>query len=269
MIPCEDCGGIHFDFNAENDEVCTSCGLTRPPHFDLRRSAVSSDAPDFRSRKPDDPALTRIIKKHSSAHRSIQARWISELNTLGYRAGLNECIIRSAVDVYELAISKPDWKNRKRENQYGVLVACLFHACNVHACHRTPAELCCVLGVDQRCARRMVKVVQKAADKVRADFSRSSAGVYLPQEVVPRYIQNLDITERQLKALRIECSRVYDAVRPYVDNHRPDTICAGLVAASLKHLEMTVSDDQVAAACLVSPNTVRLMTNKIKYLVNS
>jgi transcription initiation factor TFIIIB Brf1 subunit/transcription initiation factor TFIIB len=268
--PCGDCGEMHLVVSPESCLVCPSCGLIQQGSF------VQDDPRRFDTvafcRTPNgggaNVSLERAIKRERIRNsRSVQTKWISELRTMAEIAHLTSRISDVAVSVYETAIARPDWKNRKHDNQRGVLVACLFHACNITRAHRTPAELCGFLGVDQRCARRMVKIVQSAADRIRKYHFDKSRGVFLPTEVVPRCAQRIELSDLDYKALLQECRKLFEATRDFIDNHRPDTICAGLISSASSRLGLSVEDAEIAKACLVSSNTVRLMSNKIYFMV--
>nr|WRJ69659.1 putative transcription initiation factor TFIIIB subunit Brf1/transcription initiation factor TFIIB [Oceanusvirus sp.] len=273
MTPCKDCGGTHLVVSPESSIVCTYCGLIQEESFgqdDPRRFESADDAhhQQRRTSAATDPCLERAVRRERIRNsRSVQTKWISELRTMAERAQLAPHISDVAVSVYETAIARPDWKNRKHDNQRGVLVACLFHACNITRAHRTPAELCGFLDVDQRCARRMVKIVQSAADKIRRHHTDKSRGIFLPTEVVPRCAQRIDMSDPDYKAIVKECRKLFDATRDFIDNHRPDTICAGLISSASTRLSLNLDDAEIAKACLVSSNTVRLMSNKIDFMV--
>ncbi|AUF82128.1 putative transcription initiation factor TFIIIB subunit Brf1/transcription initiation factor TFIIB [Tetraselmis virus 1] len=251
--------------------VCKGCGLVQAsPDFDY--SITRADAKHkYESGGPSSIAPVgdkrSFLFKSSSRCRSVQNKWISELKKYGHIVHLQDHIIETAVVIYQTAIDRPDWKNRKRDNQNGILIACLFHACNIHRAHRTPAELCAFLNTDPRCVRRMVKVVQLAADKIQQIHNSSVRKISLPQEVIPRCTQRMNISDSQHKTLVKEINKLYDHVKDFIDNHRPDTICAGLISVAVLNTKIDINEEQIAEACLVSVNTVKLMTNKINFVM--
>lgn len=286
MPSCDDCGSTHLVVGPDHCLVCTSCGLIKDGAVEWsddrslagaghgKRDAPSGCAvqPGSRGRQPPPSALAsqinRALKRDARAKvRTVQLRWLSELRNMAQRANLSGAISDVAVEVYRDAISRSDWKNRKHDNQLGILVACLFHACNISKAHRTPAELCGFLGVDQKCARRMVKLVQRAADTIRKLRNDKTHGIFLPAEVVPRCAQRMNLPDRDKMAVVIECGKLYEITRNFIDNHRPETICAGLISASARRLGVSVAQDEIAHACLISVNTVRIMTAKIDFVL--
>ena len=167
---------------------------------------------------------------------------MQRLREMAVRANLPRGISDTAMRVYRRASEMPEWKNRKHDYQMGLLVACLFHACNIHRAHRTPSELCALLDVDPRNARKMVKVVERAACDVGGTSRRSLEGppavptspTDVPYEILPRCAYRIDnVPLDKLGLVRKLAKTFYDAVRPDIDNHRPDTITAGLLAVVL------------------------------------
>ena len=273
MPACDDCGSTHLVVGPDHCLVCTSCGLIKDGAVDFSDDrGFAGPAPSggafLEAKKKPPSALSRALKRDARAKvRSVQLRWLSELRNMAQRANLSGSISDVAVEVYREAIAGSDWKNRKHDNQRGILVACLFHACNISKAHRTPAELCGFLGMDQKCARRMVKLVQRAADTVRKLRNDKTHGIFLPAEVVPRCAQRMQLADGDRKAVVLECGKLYEFARNFIDNHRPETICAGLISASARRLGVSVGQDEIASACLISINTVRIMTSKIDFVL--
>eukprot|EP00873_Tetraselmis_striata_P033780 jgi/Tetstr1/454044/TSEL_040963.t1 len=283
---CPDCGGSDMTTSNEGCDVCTGCGLiqeggmvreARPSHHEDGGAAApreSSAAARERRR------LGRAERRHR--HTPSTERWVKTLRDMAGRAGLNHGISQTAVAVYRRAANMPGWKNRKQDYQIGLLVACMFHACNIHRAHRTPAELCSALDVDPKKARKMVKVVESAAAEVggvrrprpaapRGACARAGpADTDVPHEVLPRCAHRIpSIPMEKLPIVWRLARLVYERVRPAIDNHRPDTITSGLLAVVLDMAQIPVSDADIASACMVAPNTVRALANKITAIVES
>ena len=269
---CPDCGSAEFAVNGEGCDVCSACGLvqggaalvpSRPP-----RGADGDGGGGGGGGVPGGRRRPAAKRPRGNRHVPSRERWTKKLRELASLAGLSPALTATAASVYGRAAEMPDWKNRKHDYQMGVLVACMFHACNIHRCHRTPAELCAVLGVDPRNARRMVKVTERAADQVSGAVRTTVT--FVPTEVLPRCAFRLgSLPLAKIKEVRRLARDYYDAVRPDIDNHRPDTITAGLLSAVLEKAGVDVPDSEIAEACLVATNTVRAVSNRISALVGA
>lgn len=174
---------------------------------------------------------------------------------------IKESVANTAVFIYETAVSLPGWKNRKHDYQTGILVACIYHACDAHRCHRTPAELCVVLGIDPKNARRMVKYTEPAAEIANAGHHGSMS---LAMQVLPRCIYRMgSIPSSKVAEVKKLSMRIYDRVRNEIDNHRPDTITAGIISAVAVRTGILVPHEEVASACMVAANTVKIVSARI------
>lgn len=256
---CIECSGYLIE--CIEGVTCTACGL-------VNREAVfvqgfDSPAETGSSKKETNSAISNIIKKYSKSHVNSKERWCARLREMASPNFFNDNLIDTAVDVYSEAVDTPGWKIRKNDNQLGVLAACIFHSCNIHKGHRTPTEICAAVGVDPRNARRMVKVTQNAADKVKIRYvSGNTSCTDVCVEVIPRCAQRLvTIPPKEMSKYLRKVRMLYNDIKRDIDNHRPDTIAAGLL--SITFSRMGIEDKDVADACLVSVNTVRTMTNKI------
>lgn len=249
---CTDCGGDDF-VESDGSLVCTGCGL-------IGDRIVSHSAPWINNEPPAPFAAINPVKR--SRHVTSKEKWKARLTQLADMAGLIAGVKETALSVYEQATELPDWKNRKSDYQVGVLVACMFHACNIHKCHRTPLEICATIGTDPRNARRMVKVTERAALIVAS--RRSMKGTDVATEIIPRCACRIDgVPESKIKQVRRLAITYYNKVRDSVDNHRPDTIAAGILSVVFKSAGVRVKDAHIAAACLVAPNTVRSVSKRI------
>jgi transcription initiation factor TFIIIB Brf1 subunit/transcription initiation factor TFIIB len=266
---CPECGAASaaFVINEEGHDVCSDCGLIqsgRQTFASPRPSVAPAPAPVRKSRTL--PVLHRNAIRQR--HVTSKDRWLRLLRDMSNNAGLHGAIGETAAEVYRRGCAMPDWKNRKHDYQVGLLVACLFHACNLHKAHRTPTELCVQLGVDPRNARKMVKVMERAAMDVssRPDHTTSTD---VPNEVLPRCAHRIhSLPADKLGAVRKIAKAIYQGIRQEIDNHRPDTITAGLLSVSLARCDVPVTDADIARACLVAPNTVRTIANRITLLAS-
>lgn len=266
---CPECECVHFVVNDEGCDVCTGCGLVQEGSATFA-TPCAPNAP-AEGKAGGGGAGTGAPRARAPANRnrhvSSRDRWTATLRQFGAAAGLTPALVATSVSVYRRAVEQPDWKNRKHDYQIGILVACMFHACNIHRCHRTPSELCAVLGTDPRNARRMVKVTERAAADVCG--KDRTTGTFVPTEILPRFAFRLEsLPLCKLKQVKKMARDYYDAVRPDVDNHRPDTITAGLLAAVLERAGVPATDSEIADACLVAPNTVRALSNRITATVD-
>lgn len=270
MNRCPDCDTTTFVVNEEGCDVCVGCGLVRngsvtflPPS----KSNKEEDTGGSSARPLPDNGVAKTARRNR--HISSKDKWTAKLKELSSLAGLSDALSATAASIYLHAIEMPDWKNRKHDYQVGVLVACMFHACNIHKCHRTPAELCAVLSIDPRNARRMVKVTERAAEKVAGRGIRTT-GTFVPTEILPRYAFRIEsLPLNKLKEVRKLATEYYATVRKDIDNHRPDTITAGLLSVVVQRTGIDITDSEIANACLVAPNTVRSVSNRISAIVDS
>lgn len=278
--PCPDCGSEPpaFLVNAEGHDVCSECGLIQGG------SGILAPAPHWQEEATETAAATAGSRKRRALgpvrhrHISSKERWIERLRSMAVRAGLNRGISDTATRIYRRASEMKEWKNRKYDYQVGLLVACLFHACNIHHAHRTPSELCSLLDVDPRNTRKMVKVVERAAREVSGNARRClqlppavpTSATDVPYEVLPRCAYRIEnVPLDQLGRVRKLAKTFYEAVRSDIDNHRPDTITAGLLSVVLRRAEIPVNDAEIAEACLVAPNTVRSIANRMSAILQS
>ena len=258
MRACVECEAPDVVTGPDGCDVCRACGLVQPGGSELRppgRPEPCAAAPPGRAARA--PRASPTSKE----------RWTAELRQMAARLHLKSGLADTAVAVYESATRLPGWKNRKHNYQRGVLAACIFHACNIHRAHRTPAELCAELGMDPRNARKMVKVTERAADSV-ARSARQARPTDIPAEVLPRCANRIEAVPLHLVGRVRKAARgIYDRVRDSIDNHRPDTITAGLLSVVLARSGIEASDEEIAAACIVAPNTVRCVANRISQLI--
>lgn len=268
---CPDCDADSSEFvvNAEGHDVCPHCGL-------IQSGSGVMHAPPPRGDEADAPRARKGAKRLRAARRhrhvSSKDRWVERLRDMAARAGLGRGIADTSAQIYRRAAEMPEWKNRKHDYQVGLLVACLFHSCNIHRAHRTPSELCATLGIDPRNARKMVKAVERAALEVGGGARRSPAAptspTDVPYEVLPRFAYRIEsVPMDKLALVRKLAKAFYEALRPDVDNHRPDTITAGLLSVVLQRARIPVTDADIAKACLVAPNTVRSIANRMCALI--
>lgn len=271
---CPECGAepSSFVINADGHEVCSGCGLIQAGCGAMvdapRYREDADDAPPPRIESASVAIQKRALGRASRRHRHVPSkeRWIQRLRDMAVRAELSRGISETATLIYRRATDMPEWKNRKHDYQVGLLVACLFHSCNIHRAHRTPSELCAVLGVDPRNVRRMVKVLERAA----GDVDRRPRGTDVPYEVLPRCAYRIEnVPMDKLGTVRKLAKTFYEAVRADVDNHRPDTITAGLLSVVLRRAGISVDDSDIAEACLVAPNTVRSISGRIATLLEA
>ena len=253
---CAECEAEAVVLGEEGMHVCESCGLVQPGGVVFSRTEYK---PSFVA-----PGPAKILRKRSVTSRD---RWVARIRQYAQLAGLKDRISKKAIEIYDSATGSADWKTRKSEYQLGVLVACLYHACNCFSAHRSPQELCGFVGVDPKSARRMVKVTQRAADEVRESAPTSRADV--TKQMLPRCACRLPGLRGKLNAVVRAAREVYLIVRSKIDNHRPDTIAAGLLSVAVARCQAETSNDEISAACLVAPNTVRSMAVRIQDALRS
>jgi transcription initiation factor TFIIIB Brf1 subunit/transcription initiation factor TFIIB len=242
--------------NEEGLFVCTCCGLVQPggPVF-----CTQTFQPAYVC-----PGPAKILRSRSL---SSKEKWVAKLRQYAQLACLNDSISKRAVNIYCAAVEAPDWKTRKSDYQLGVLVACLYHACNSFNAHRSPHELCAGLDVDPKSARRMVKVTQKAADEIQRNENcqrRLKCKSDVTHEMIPRCACRIaGVTRDKVGVVVKKAKEIYSRVRDTIDNHRPDTIAAGLLSVAVEECGIPFSNDAISDACLVAPNTVRSMAARI------
>lgn len=258
---CVECDQPGVVISDEGVFVCSSCGLIQPGSIFSKQSFQ----PVYVC-----PGPAKILRTRSVSSRD---KWVSRLRQYANMSGIKDCICKKAVEIYDEAVASPDWKTRKTEYQVGVLVACLYHACNGFSAHRSPQELCVGLDVDPKSARRMVKVTQRAADDVhrRDNCERLlKCRTNVTQEMLPRCACRLSGVPLDKVGDVVRAAReIYAKVRDTIDNHRPDTIAAGLLSVAVSECDLASSNEDISDACLVAPNTVRSMATRIRDALNS
>jgi Transcription factor TFIIB repeat len=211
-MECTDCGGNDF-VCSDGCDVCTTCGLVGRQVMVREHQYRQPESAAPKRGKPAGRAPAARGRHVSSKDR--QKKRILEMTEA---LNIKESVANTAVFIYETAVSLPGWKNRKHDYQTGILVACIYHACDAHRCHRTPAELCVVLGIDPKNARRMVKYTEPAAEIANAGHHGSMS---LAMQVLPRCIYRMgSIPSSKVAEVKKLSMRIYDRVRNEIDTGR-------------------------------------------------
>ena len=256
--------GAHPAYKAQVPASPSPPASPASPASPLRPPAPTTRPPTSSS----SPARHSLcLKELASAERALRA--------MCERTGLKDNVLDSAIEVFVEAAGRPGWKSRKAATLSGLFAACVYHACNAERVHRTPLEIARQLDIDFKTFKNMIKHTQSAYLEVADRVGRHSAPavVLVTRDMIPRYVSQLRfLTHTEAGALASRCRGVLERVRNSINNHKPETVAAGLLLHCLTEERDKSSrapayrtmEAEVASVCGVSVSTTRLIAAVVK-----
>jgi transcription initiation factor TFIIB len=277
------CGGTKV-FGPENLPVCTTCGvvdaiyiLDEPEWV----SAVSEDGTKSQTARCGMPSDTDLFSEAWGSGTVINAKWgnytqqrmarINFHSSMNHRdrslfhaycdidkaardqLGLPPNIIKNAKMLYRKFNSDVLTRGAVRT---GVKANCVFYACKLANIPRTTKELADAFGIQTRDISRTADIFKNTL----LGEDTTTVKVTRPQHVIPRLLNEFNITQGPVRMKCIKMARVLEDCVPLMGK-TPNSIAAAVIGCALSD---QISKRDIVAKCGVSMPTL----NKILLIVN-